>query len=90
MSELLKSAKLIVLPPKKRLCKEGDDADCMYFVSQGDLVATYTLAATDKHAQYFGRKNKNSNADGLIKVISDVNMIKDVSIRLIDEVEKET
>lgn len=67
------------------LCHEGDDADCMYFVIQGELIATYTLAAVDLHAQFFGKKSSTTNADGLIKALSTVKMVKDLSLRVADE-----
>ena len=41
--DLVKTASLIELPPLTRLCKEDDKADSLYFVIQGELVASYTL-----------------------------------------------
>lgn len=72
----MKTATLIELPPLTKLCKEDDSADSLYFVIQGELVASYTFTQTAKQAQFLGKKFMNSNADGLFKGLDTINLVK--------------
>ena len=48
LNELVKFAEVKEYPPLTRIFKEGDDADTIHCIVQGDLIATYMLTEKDK------------------------------------------
>ena len=57
LNEMIKYAQVVSKPRLTRIFSESDDADSLYFVVQGTLVATYNLTENDRKAVLLGKKD---------------------------------
>lgn len=81
LTEMAKSCKLRVVDPLKPLYKAKEDANSMFFVIQGALVASYKLQSKDRRAIYLNKSHATKNADGVFKSLMVIQKLKQQGLK---------